>query len=167
MADPASAPLPVPPGLAIGDAVPDFDLPASDNRRVRLAGLLGKPFVLYFYPKADTSGCTQQARDFQAALDAAGSKAIPVLGISKDPLRAIDAFARKHDLRFPLVSDETGGLVEAFGAWVQKSMYGRSYMGIERSSFLVGADGQVAQAWRRVKVPGHVADVMQHVQLLR
>jgi peroxiredoxin Q/BCP len=147
--------------------VPDFDLPASGGRRVRLAGLLGKPFVLYFYPKADTSGCTQEARDFQAALDAAGPKATPVLGISKDPLRAIDAFARKHELRFPLVSDETGALVEAFGVWVQKSMYGRSYMGIERSSFLIGADGRVAQAWRRVKVPGHAPEVMQQAQLLK
>ena len=161
MADPASTPLPVSSGLSIGDAVPDFDLPASSGRRVRLAGLLGKPFVLYFYPKADTSGCTQEARDFQSALDAAGRTAIPVLGISKDPMKAIDAFARKHDLRFPLVSDETGSLVEAFGVWVQKSMYGRSYMGIERSSFLIGADGRVARAWRRVKVPGHAAEVMR------
>ncbi len=165
MADPAFA-NPVPPGLTVGDAVPDFDLPASSGRRVRLAGLLGTPFVLYFYPKADTSGCTRQARDFQSALDATGANAIPVLGVSKDPLRAIDAFARKHDLRFPLVSDETGGLVEACGLWVQKSMYGRSYMGIERGSFLIGADGRVARLWRRVKVPGHAAEVMHSAQSL-
>ena len=148
-------------GLSTGDAVPDFDLPASASRRVRLAALHGRPFVMYFYPKADTSGCTQEALAFQQALDAAGREAIPVLGISKDPIAAIDAFARKHDLRFPLVSDETGGLIEAFGVWVQKSMYGRSYMGIDRSTYLVAADGRIARVWRRVKVPGHVSEVMQ------
>ncbi len=145
--------------------MPDFDLPASSGRRVRLADLLGRPFVLYFYPKADTSGCTQEARDFQAGLDAAGD-ATPVLGVSKDPMKAIDAFAKKYDLRFPLVSDEAGVLLEPFGGWVQKSLYGRSYMGIERSSFLIGADGRVARQWRRVKVPGHAAEVMRNAQLL-
>ena len=164
MADPAPASPSISPGLAVGDSVPDFDLPASSGRRVRLAALLGRPFVLYFYPKADTSGCTQEARDFQAGLDAM-KDAAPVLGVSKDSVKAIDAFAKKYDLRFPLVSDETGILLEPFGVWVQKSMYGRSYMGIERSSFLIGADGRVARQWRRVKVPGHAAEVMQ-AQLL-
>ncbi len=144
--------------LGIGDAVPDFDLPASSGRRVRLAELRGKPFVLYFYPKADTSGCTQEAKEFQ---ELAGTSSVPVIGISKDPIKAIDAFAGKYALGFPLASDEAGTLLEAFGVWVQKSMYGRRYMGVERSTFLIGADGRVARAWSKVKVPGHAAAVMQ------
>lgn len=145
--------------LSVGDAVPDFELRGSNDRRVRLADLLGKPFVLYFYPKADTSGCTQEARAFQEALDTGG--AIPVIGVSKDAIKAIDAFATKYDLRFPLATDEDGALLAAFGVWVQKSMYGRTYMGIERSTFLVDAGGRIARLWRKVKVPGHAADVMQ------
>lgn len=146
-------------GLSVGDAVPDFELHASSGRGVRLADLLGKPFVLYFYPKADTSGCTQEARAFQAALDA--GSAIPVIGVSKDVIKAIDAFAAKYDLRFPLATDGDGALLAAFGVWVQKSMYGRTYMGIERSTFLIDARGRVARLWRKVKVPGHAAEVMQ------
>ena len=146
-------------GLSPGDAVPDFDLPASGARRVSLAGLRGRPFVLYFYPKADTSGCTQEARAFQAILDATPD-GIPVIGVSKDPMTAIEAFAKKADLRFPLAADE-GGVVEAYGAWVPKSMYGRTYMGVERSTFLVGADARLVRAWRKVKVPGHAAEVMK------
>ncbi len=149
-------------GLSVGDPVPDFELPASDGRRLRLADLRGRPFVLYFYPKADTSGCTQEAHAFQAALDdAPRPDAVPVIGISKDTMKAIDAFAVKYGFRFPLASDESGELLEAFGVWVQKSMYGRTYMGIERSTFLIDATGRVARLWRKVKVPGHAAEVMQ------
>ena len=148
-------------GLFVGDPVPDFELPASGGRQLRRADLLGRPFVLYFYPKADTSGCTQEARAFQEALDAPRRPAIPVIGISKDTMKAIDAFAAKHDLRFPLASDGSGKLLEAFGVWVQRSMYGRTYMGIERSTFLIDAGGRVARLWRKVKVPGHAAEVMQ------
>ena len=155
-----SATLPNP-SLGVGDVVPDFDLPSSFGGRVRLAALHGKPFVLYFYPKADTSGCTAQAQAFQNGLDLAGKDPIPVIGISKDTLKAIDAFAKKYHLRFRLASDETGTMLEAFGVWVQKSMYGRSYMGIERSTFLIGADGRIAQVWRKVKVPGHADEVMK------
>ena len=147
--------------LGIGDRLPDFDLPASSGRRVRLSGLLGKPFVLYFYPKADTSGCTQEAREFQQALDQEAEHAIPVIGVSRDPLAAIDAFAGKFELRFPLATDEAGTLLEPLGVWVQKSMYGRSYMGVERSTFLVAADGRLTRIWRKVKVPGHAAEVMR------
>ena len=143
--------------LAPGDLVPDFDLPASGGRRVSLAALRGKPFVLYFYPKADTSGCTQEAKAFQELLD--GS--IAVVGVSKDPIKAVDAFARKYALNFPLASDETGALLEAAGVWVEKSMYGKRYMGIERTTFLIGADGRVAQAWNKVRVPGHAAAVRE------
>ena len=147
--------------LGIGDRLPDFDLPASSGRRVRLAALLGKPFVLYLYPKADTSGCTQEAREFQQALDEAAGDPAPVIGVSRDPMAAIDAFAVKFALRFPLAADEAGSLVEPLGAWVQKSMYGRSYMGVERSTFLIDAQGRLARIWRKVKVPGHAAEVMQ------
>ena len=152
--------------LMPGEAVPDFDLPASGGRRVSLASARGKPFVIYFYPKADTSGCTQQARAFQDALDAAGGNGIAVMGVSKDPMKAIEAFAKKADLRFPLAADEEGAVLEAYGVWVQKSMYGRSYMGIERSSFLVDAEGRLVRAWRKVKLPGHAAEVMQEAALL-
>ena len=157
MSDPTSSgPL-----LGIGDRLPDFDLPASSGRRVRLAGLLGKPFVLYFYPKADTSGCTQEAREFQQALDQAAEAGIPVVGVSRDPLAAIDAFATKFELRFPLATDEAGTLLEPLGVWVQKSMYGRTYMGVERSTFMIAADGRLARIWRKVKVPGHAAEAMR------
>ena len=161
MADTASTDAGTKVGLSVGDAVPDFDLPASAGRRLSLADLRGRPFVLYFYPKADTSGCTQEARAFQDALDGMEHDPVPVIGISKDPMKAIDAFASKQDLRFPLATDEAGTLLEAFGVWLPKSMYGRSYMGIERSTFLVDADGRVARLWRKVKVPGHAAEVMQ------
>ena len=156
MSDPTSPGSP----LGVGDRLPDFDLPASSGRRVRLAALLGKPFVLYFYPKADTSGCTQEAREFQQALEGEAQHAIPVIGVSRDPLAAIDAFAGKFDLRFPLATDEAGTLLEPLGVWVQKSMYGRTYMGVERSTFLVDAGGRLARIWRKVKVPGHAAEVM-------
>ena len=143
--------------LSVGDRIPDFDLPGSGGRRIRLAALLGKPFVLYFYPKADTSGCTQEAREFMAA----STGHIPVIGVSRDPIKAVEAFAGKLGLSIILASDEDGSLSDSFGVWVQKSMYGRSFMGIERSSFLVGADGRIAQAWRKVKVPGHATEVMK------
>ncbi|WP_428390804.1 peroxiredoxin [Lichenicoccus sp.] len=148
--------------LAPGDPVPDFDLPASGGRRVSLAALRGKAFVLYFYPKADTSGCTQEAKAFQELLD--GS--VSVVGVSKDPMKAIDAFAQKYALSFPLASDETGALLEAAGVWVEKSMYGKRYMGIERTTYLIGPDGRVAQAWNKVKVPGHAAAVMEALKAL-
>ena len=160
MSDPSSRSVP----LGVGDSLPDFDLPASSGRRVRLAELLGRPFVLYLYPKADTSGCTQEAREFQQALDAGAPDPVPVIGVSRDPLEAIDAFADKFALRFPLATDEAGTLLEPLGAWVQKSMYGRSYMGIERSTFLVDAQGRLARIWRKVKVAEHAAEVMRAAQ---
>lgn len=165
-ASPSPSSLP-PTSLSVGEAVPDFDLPASIGRRASLSGLRGRPFVLYFYPKADTSGCTQEAQAFQEALDASGPDTVPVIGVSKDPIGAIDRFAAKYDLRFPLASDEAGTLLEACGVWVQKSMYGRSYMGIERSTCLIDAGGRVARLWRKVKMPGHVAEVMRAAVELR
>jgi peroxiredoxin Q/BCP len=146
-----------------GTAAPAFSLPASGGRTVSSAALQGQPYVLYFYPKADTSGCTKEAQGFQAALAAFKAKNVEVIGVSRDPLKALDKFAGKYGLAFPLASDEAGNLTEAYGVWVEKSMYGKKYMGIERSTFLVGADGKVAKAWPKVKVDGHAEDVLTSV----
>ena len=144
-----------------GDPAPEFDLPASFGRRVSSRELRGQRFVLYLYPKADTSGCTREACDFQEALPAFGRSGLTVVGASRDTVAAIEAFAAKFDLAFPLAFDADGAVVAAYGSWVEKSMYGRTYMGIDRSTFLVGADGRIIQAWRRVKVPGHVVEVLR------
>ncbi len=152
--------------LTIGDAAPDFTLPASGGRTVSLAGLKGKPFVLYFYPRADTPGCTKEACAFQEALPQLGATGVTVIGISKDSLKAIDKFAEKFSLTFPLASDPQTTTIAAYGAWVKKSMYGREYMGIERSTVLVDSKGKIARIWPKVKVPGHAADVLKAVQAL-
>jgi peroxiredoxin Q/BCP len=146
-----------------GTAAPAFSLLASGGRTVSSAQLKGKAYVLYFYPKADTSGCTKEAQAFQAALPAFQAKHVEVIGVSRDPLKALDKFADKYGLAFPLASDEAGSLTEAYGVWVEKSMYGKKYMGIERSTFLVGADGKVAKAWPKVKVDGHAEEVLKSV----
>ncbi len=147
--------------IAENEPAPDFSLPASNGRTVSLADMKGKPFVLYFYPKADTPGCTKEAQAFQEALPELGQIGVDVIGVSKDKIKPIEKFAEKYGLTFPLASDESGGTVEAYGAWVEKSMYGKSYMGIDRSTVLVDKDGKVARIWRKVKVPGHAAEVMQ------
>ncbi|MBB2196143.1 MAG: peroxiredoxin [Gluconacetobacter sp.] len=146
---------------AIGAPVPDFDMQASKGRHVSLAAMRGKPFILYFYPKASTPGCTTEACGFQEALGALGSTGIPVIGVSRDSMKAIDNFAAKQNLAFPLASDATGTVTEAYGVWVEKTLYGRKYMGIERATFLIDGSGRVARVWRNVKVPGHVAEVMK------
>ena len=146
--------------IAVGDRAPAFSLPASRGRTAASVALEGKPYVLYFYPKADTSGCTKQACAFQEALPQLGALSLAVIGVSRDPVRALDKFADKYGLDFPLASDEAGALTEAYGVWVEKSMYGKKYMGIERSTFLIGADGRVARVWPKVKVEGHAADVL-------
>ncbi|WP_428378080.1 peroxiredoxin [Lichenicoccus sp.] len=150
-------------GLSVGDAAPGFDLPASFDRRVRSSDLSGSPYVLYFYPKADTSGCTKEACDFQEALGALAGAAgsLPVIGVSRDPMPAIEAFAQKFSLQFPLATDDAGATLEAYGVWVEKSMYGRRYMGIERTTLLVDAEGSIARIWTKVKVPGHAAEVVK------
>ncbi len=144
-----------------GDPAPESDLPASFGRRVSSRELRGQPFVLYLYPKADTSGCTREACDFQEALPAFGKSGLTVVGVSRDPMAAIETFAKKFDLAFPLASDADGAVVAAYGSWVEKSIYGRTYMGIDRSTFLVGADGRILRVWRKVKVPGHAAEVLR------
>ncbi len=149
-----------------GDAAPDFTLLASGGRTVSLAAQKGRPFVLYFYPKADTPGCTKESQAFQEALSDFEGLGVDVIGLSKDSVKAQDKFAEKYALAFPLASDPEGKVVEAYGAWVEKSMYGKTYMGIDRSTILVGKDGRIAKLWRKVKVPGHAADVMKAVKAL-
>ncbi len=151
--------------IAEGDAAPAFEMPASGGRTVSLAAMQGRPFVLYFYPKADTPGCTKEAQAFQEALGDLGGIGVEVIGVSKDAIKPIDRFAEKYGLTFPLASD-AGGVVEAYGAWAEKSMYGKTYMGIDRSTVLVDKAGRIARIWRKVKVPGHAAEVIAAAKAL-
>ena len=152
--------------IAETDRAPDFTMPATGNRVVSLADMTGKPFVLYFYPKADTPGCTKEAQAFEENLVDMNALGLDVIGVSKDPMKALEKFAEKYALTFPLASDPDGTVVAAYGAWVEKSMYGKTYMGIDRSTVLVAADGTVAKIWRKVKVPGHAADVIKAAKAL-
>ena len=147
-------------GPGTDDKAPDFDLPAAGAENIRLSAFAGKPVVLFFYPKDDTSGCTVEAIDFTAALPEFGKLGIEVIGMSPDPVKKHDKFRQKHGLETVLVADEEKQALSAYGVWVEKSMYGRKYMGVERSTFLIGADGRIVRAWRKVKVPGHVAEVL-------
>jgi peroxiredoxin Q/BCP len=149
-----------------GDPAPDFSMPASGGRTVSLAAMRGRPFVLYFYPKADTPGCTRQACDLQEALPQLGGIGLEVIGVSKDPIPRIEKFAAKYGLTFPLASDAATQVAEAYGTWGEKSMYGRKYMGMERTSFLVDRHGNVARIWRKVKVDTHARDVMAAAQAM-
>ena len=152
--------------LKAGDPAPNFDLPTDGAGRASLAKLKGKPVVLYFYPKDDTSGCTTEAKGFTEAGDAFAKAGATVIGVSKDSVLSHEKFKAKYDLNFPLAADTDGKVVEAFGVWVEKSMYGRKYMGIDRSTFLIDAQGKIARVWRKVKIPGHVAEVLAAVQAL-
>ncbi len=143
-----------------GDRTPPLELETSDGRKIDLSDLSG-PMVLYFYPKDDTSGCTRQAQDFTALAAEFKAANVPVVGVSRDPMAKHDKFIGKYELTVPLVSDEDGRISDAFGTWVQKSMYGRKYMGMERSTFLIGRNGTVLKAWRKVKVPGHAHEVLE------
>ena len=142
------------------DRAPALSVTASDGVAVDLAAP-GRPLVLYFYPKDDTSGCTREAQDFTALADDFKAAGVRVVGVSRDPMQKHDKFIAKYGLAVPLASDEDGRISEAFGTWVEKSMYGRKYMGMERATFLIGEDGKVARAWRKVKVPGHAAEVLK------
>src|SRR3984885_9755395 len=144
-----------------GDVAPDFEMPASGGRTVSLTALKGKPFILYFYPKADTPGCTKEASAFQEAIPRLEEIGLDVIGVSPDKIKPIEKFAAKYGLTFPLASDELHAVAERYGTWVEKSMYGRKYMGMERSTFLIGADGKVLKAWRKVSVTGHADDVLK------
>ena len=146
--------------LAEGDAAPDFTLPATGERTVSLRDYKGQPFILYFYPKADTPGCTKEACAFQESLPDFAAAGLDVIGVSPDKLNPIEKFAAKYNLTFPLASDVDHAVAEAYGTWVEKSMYGKTYMGIERSTFLINANGRIKKLWRKVSVAGHVEDVM-------
>ncbi len=150
-----------------GSTAPAFEMPASGGRTASSAALKGKPYVLYFYPKADTPGCTKEACAFQEALPQLGKLGIDVIGVSKDKMKPIEKFAEKYNLTFPLASDETTHVAEDYGVWVEKSMYGKTYMGMERSTFLVDKAGKVAKVWRKVKVEGHAKDVLDAVKALK
>jgi len=149
-----------------GDPAPAFEMPASGGRTASSAALSGRPFVLYFYPKADTPGCTKEACAFQEALPQLGHIGIDVIGVSPDKMKPIEKFAEKYQLKFPLASDEDHAVAERYGTWVEKSMYGRKYMGMERSTFLVDRNGKIAKVWRKVSVTGHAADVLAAAQTL-
>ena len=144
----------------VGRPAPALDLPTDGGGRVSLAALKGKPVVVYFYPKADTPGCTNEGKDFSALLDDFAALDATVVAVSKDPVKKLDRFKAKHDLKVVLASDEAGAACEAWGVWVQKRLYGREYMGIERATFLVGPDGNIVRAWRNVRVPGHAEAVL-------
>jgi len=151
----------------IGDSIPDIALESPDGSALRIADFKGKPLVLFFYPKDDTPGCTTENKDFtelKGEFDAAG---IALLGVSKDPPAKHGKFIAKHGLAAPLASDPVeNGLADALGIWVEKSMYGRTYMGMERTTYLVDAEGRIARVWRKVKVKGHAAEVLEAAKAL-
>ena len=147
-------------GIKVGDRAPAITVTASDSTSVDLAAP-GQPLVLYFYPKDDTSGCTREAQDFTVLASEFAKAGVKVIGVSRDAMKKHEKFIGKYSLAVPLVSDEDGRISDAFGTWVQKSMYGRKYMGMERATFLIGADGRVLREWRKVKVPNHAEQVLK------
>jgi peroxiredoxin Q/BCP len=146
--------------LSTGDRAPDFKLATDDGASISRASLKGQPFVIYFYPKDDTSGCTKEAIDFSAALAKFEKAGVAVIGVSKDSLESHGKFKKKHKLKLALGSDPELKTATAYGVWIEKSMYGRKYMGMERATFLVDAKGVIAEAWHKVKIPGHVEAVL-------
>ncbi|MDQ4136546.1 MAG: peroxiredoxin [Pseudomonadota bacterium] len=149
-----------------GDAAPPFTLPADGGRRVSLDDFRDKKLVLYFYPKADTNGCTKEAQAFSALSKDFDKAGAAVVGVSADPTSAHDKFKKKYGLDLALASDESRKTVEDYGVWVEKSMYGRRYMGIERATFLIDQKGRMARVWRNVKVPGHAEEVLAAVRAM-
>ncbi len=147
--------------LTEGSSAPNFKMPTHLGDIISLFKLKGKKFILYFYPKANTSGCTKEACAFEENLSAFKKLDIPVIGISRDPIKKLINFAQKYNLTFPLASDEEGKTTEAYGVWVEKSMYGRKYMGIERSTFLIDDQGKIIKIWHKVKVTNHVNDILK------
>ncbi len=152
--------------IAEGDEAPEINLPTDGDGTFSLKGSAGKNVVVFFYPKDDTSGCTKEAISFTEHLNQFKKLNTEIVGISADSVAKHDKFKAKHDLKVTLASDEEHAALEAYGVWVEKSMYGRKYMGIERSTFLIDTDGRLARVWRKVKVPGHVEDVLAAVKEL-
>ncbi len=154
-------------GLGVGQPLPDVALVRSDGLAASLRDYVGKPLVVYFYPKDDTPGCTREAQDFSAEHAAFSALGVALLGVSKDPPAKHVKFAAKYGLTVPLATDgDDNAVMSAFGVWVEKSMYGKTYMGIERATFLFDAAGVLVRAWRKVKVPGHVAEVLAAARAL-
>ena len=152
--------------IAAGQPALDFALPDHDGEPLRLADFAGRPLVIYFYPKDDTSGCTTEALDFSALAAEFREAGAAVLGVSPDSSKSHARFRAKHDLDLRLAADETKAMLDAYGVWVEKSMYGRKYMGVERTTVLVGADGRIVRVWPKVKVAGHAAEVLATVRAL-
>lgn len=150
--------------LKPGDPAPAFDLSSAGGGRVNLARLKGKRIVLYFYPKDDTAGCTQEALNFTEKADMFAAAGAIIVGVSKDTIASHDKFTAKYGLKVQLASDPDGEACEAYGVWVEKNMYGRKYMGIERATFLIGKNGKIEQIWRKVKVKGHADEVLAAVK---
>jgi peroxiredoxin Q/BCP len=150
-----------------GDSAPDIKLSTDDGRKATLKSLKGQPLVLYFYPKDDTPGCTTEAKDFSCMIGDFRKAGAAVIGISPDDAESHQKFRRKHALEVQLASDTDKSIAEAFGCWVEKSMYGKTYMGVERSTFLIDKAGKVARVWRKVKVAGHAEEVLAAVKALK
>ena len=153
--------------LAVGDKAPDFTLPTDGGGEISLKGLKGKTVVLYFYPRDDTPGCTAEACAFRDSLPDFSKVEAEVVGISRDSVASHDKFKKKFKLPFPLASDEDGNVTEAYGVWVEKSMYGKKYMGIERATFLIDGKGVILDIWRKVKVDGHTDEVLKAAKALK
>jgi len=143
-----------------GDKAPDFELPTENDDKLELSGFKGKAVVLYFYPKDDTSGCTLEAKDFSRFAPDFRKAGVEVIGLSPDSVESHRKFSRKYDLAVRLAADVDKTVATAYGVWVEKSMYGRKYMGVERSTFLIDKSGRIAKSWRKVKVPGHAEEVL-------
>ncbi|MEL0091269.1 MAG: thioredoxin-dependent thiol peroxidase [Rhodospirillales bacterium] len=150
--------------LEIGDIAPDFTLPTDGSGELTLSSIRGQQVVLYFYPKDDTSGCTKEACDFREKIKEFEKAGVVVLGLSPDSVQRHNKFKAKYDLPFSLIADEEKIALEAYGVWVEKSMYGRKYMGVERSTFLIDSEGRIKASWRKVKVPGHIDAVLSAAQ---
>lgn len=150
--------------LKIGVKAPDFKLPTDGGETLKLSDLKGQQVVLYFYPKDDTSGCTKEAMEFNALRKQFEKAGAVIVGMSPDSVKSHDKFKAKYELGFTLASDEEKTALEAYGVWVEKSMYGRKYMGVERTTVLVGADGKIKQIWEKVKVDGHAKEVLDAVK---
>ena len=152
--------------LEVGAAAPAFSLPGAEGETLSLASFAGRALVLYFYPKDDTAGCTAEAIDFNGKAAAFAEAGAAILGVSPDPAKSHAKFKTKHDLTIPLASDEAKDTLAAYGVWAEKSMYGRTYMGVERTTVLIRADGTIARIWPKVKVPGHADEVLAAVKAL-
>ncbi|MGO4682733.1 thioredoxin-dependent thiol peroxidase [Hyphomicrobium sp. 2TAF46] len=150
-----------------GKKAPDFALPDDNGREVRLSKLKGHPVVVYFYPKDDTSGCTQEAKDFSCLASEFAAEGVEVVGISPDSPKSHQKFKSKYDLSVRLLADEQKEIATAYGVWVEKSMYGKKYMGVERSTFLIDKTGKIARSWRKVRVPGHADEVLEAARALK